>query len=872
MLTFRLSILLISIGWLFLLPVYVQPNRRWWVGLVLGAWLVASWGSGRNKLLAGERSRLKSAFYYLLVGAAFVSTIGLLQAGVLPFYTRFDSVYHSAGVFGPVISGLLNLFGFDAVWQGNIVAVQDFREVIRFSITLEKLAFFPLLFFFIAEVVSLFLFKVQKIWRRLLLTAVCLFGYSIARLVVLCALYVYAKDVSLFWNPVYILLSLLPLPLMLERLNTVAVTDQLPAFELAGRVSSLRLVGFWKALLPALRALRWKPASAAAMTTIIAAFGLTGYLAYRDPGEKKQGRVLIDEAHSNWEWTTRPFDKEWFGQQSVYNYYLARDFANHYFRVEVNTDKPLTNDLLGRYDVLVVKTPTALFSETEKRAVYEFVRQGGGLFLIGDHTNLFGMSTVLNDLARPFQLKFNFDDTFVLMTGSNSSYAKPEHLYHPIVRNISEFGFETSCTLDVPLSAEPVMIGSGLGREWIDYSHKNFFGNMRLDSDEDYGLFVQAAAVKYGEGRVVAFSDSTVFSNFSFFWPGKSEFFVNALDYLNRRNKHGDTLNVLALAIGLASLLASIFLIRRFDLRLLVPIYTLLGAMSFWFSADWINHLNAHHYTILQPHTRYTTVAFESQYSNIGLTEASALLAEQMTEEQLVEEHEHGHEHGPIHREYETFRTFYINLARLGVFPTVRKSLHEALHVGQIVVIINPGKRFAEGDVHRLDHFMQQGGRVLLLDSVTNDSLVTNQLLKRFNARVGFSPLPIKVSLQIPKSEAKKKNDKDDGSNKAEKKPEYEKQTYGIMTLPRLEVNGEGHRPIFSDDGNRLLAVEIKRGKGSLVVFVDSAHFSNAVMGRVYKKPSDEELRAYKDMFFLFENYLLKEAKEAEVAKASAQR
>jgi hypothetical protein len=542
----------------------------------------------------------------------------------------------------------------------------------------------------------------------------------------------------------------------------------------------------------------------------------------------------------------------------------------------------MTRQLLDKYDVLIIKTPTMLFSEPEKRAIYEFVRSGGGLFLIGDHTNLFGMSTVLNDLARPLRIQFNFDDTFALASGGTTAFDRPRYFSHPIVRNLSEFQFETSCTLDVPLSADFVMIGSGLGREWIDYSHKNFFGNIHLDSNEDYGLFVQAAAIQYGEGRVVAFSDSTVFSNFSFFWPGKSEFFLSALDYLNRRNKHGHGMNVLLFTGGFISLLGTIFMIRRFDLRLLVPVYALIGALGFWASATWVEHRNTQSYQELKPHTRYTTVAFESQYSDIGLAEASALLAEQMSEEHLLQEQEHGHEHGPIHRDHETFRTFYINLARLGVFPTVKKTLHEALHAGDIVVVINPGQRFAENDAHQLEHFLRHGGRLLLMDSITNDTLVTNQLLRRFNTRISFSPLPIQVSLQIPKpaknttknqANENAKNSIEQGQINGElKKPEaglaYERRAYGPVTLPRLEVIGQ-HRPIFTDEGNRLLAVEIPYGQGALFVFVDSAHFSNAVMGRVYKKPTEEELRVYKDMFFLFETYVLKQGKVTEVEAAS---
>jgi hypothetical protein len=863
MLLFRFSVLLISVGWLFLLPIYVQPNSWWWAGLLLTAWLIASWGSAQVKALPGEQSRAKSALGYLLVGGASVSSLCLLQAGLLPFYFRFASVYHSAWPLGSAIYSLLKVFGFGAAWQGDMVAVQTFREVIRFSITLEKLAFFPLLFVLIGEAVSLFLFNVRRMWRRLLLTAVCMLAYGIIRLVVLCAIFVYAQDLSLFWDPVCVLLSLAPLPLVLERFNSVSVSYQLP---------NLHSV------------LKWKPASATAMAVILTAIGFTGYLTYQDPGVKKQGRVLIDETHSNWEWATQPFDKQGFGKQSLYNYYLARDFANHYFHVQVNTDQHLTNQLLNKYDVLVVKTPTTLFAEDEKRTIYDFVRGGGGLFLVGDHTNLFGMSTVLNDLARPFRIRFNFDDTFALMTGGTTSYAKPRYLYHPLVRNLSEFGFETSCTLDVPLSAEFVMVGSGLGREWIDYSHKNFFGNIKLDPDEDYGLFAQAAAVKSGEGRVVAFSDSTVFSNFSLFWPGKPDFFLNALDYLNRKNRYGDRINLMLLAVGLVGLLGAIFVIHRFDLRPLVPLYTLLGGAAFLASSAWINHVNHQSYQELKPHTGYTTVAFESQYSDIALSEVSALLAEQVPEEHLLHEHEHAHERGPAHRDLETFRTFYINLARLGIFPTVKKSLHEALHTGSIVVVINPGKPFAEDDIHRLDHFLHSGGRVLLMDSIANDNLIANQLLRRFNARITFSPLPIEVSLQIPKPRKEAKENEMSGNlknpperNEVVGNPKglgnglrYEKRAYGPMTLPQLEVAGQ-HRPIFADDSNRLLAVEIPRGKGAIIVFVDSAHFSNAVMGRVYTKPTEEELRVYKDMFFLFENYLLKDTKEAEVETVTFQ-
>lgn len=882
MLLFRLSVLLVSISWLFILPIYIESNYRTGIIFLLLSWFIASWAGTHTKIVSDQQSRWKLLLECLIVGLIITLTTWIIQAGLWPFYARFASVHHSAWLLAPVVCGLLRLFGWVVSWQGEVVAVQDFREVIRFSITLEKLAFFSLLFFLIGESVNLLLLNVSHPWKRIARTIACLFAYSILRLVVLCAIYLYAHDIALFWHPMYIFFSLLPLPLLLERFNAVTILYR-EAQSLGQKTSMGRspdsLGTFLKEVTHRIGkicpcASRWSPSQASIKQVITGASlvflmvtGFTGYLVFEDPGVAKQGRVLIDEAHSNWEWVTRPFDKHWFGQKSLYNYYLARDFADHYFHVNVNTEQHITESLLDRYDVLVVKTPTVPFSADEKRAIYRFVHNGGGLFLIGDHTNLFGMSTILNDLARPFRIEFNFDDTFALRTGGTTSYTRPRYIYHPIVRNIANFIFETSCTLSVPLSAGFVMIGLGLGREWIDYSHKNFFGNMKLDPDEDFGLFVQAAAVKHGRGRVVAFSDSTVFSNFSFFWPGKSEFFIQALDYLNRENKYGDNVNQVFLFIGIGGLIGLLLFLQQSESRLLIPFFVLIGTFGCSISVTFIDGWNSQHYGKLRPRKDYTRVAFETQYSRIGLTEVSALLAEQLPEEHVLLGHEHGYGHLALYRE--TFRTFYVNIARLGVYPTVKSTLREALRAANIVIIINPGKYFSKEDVRRIDRFLRYGGRLLLMDSITNDNTISNRLLRRFNTLIRFAPVAIKTSLYVSKSHnIGRESQSNVALDNSAQNSKYNRQTYGLMLFPRLQINSE-HRPIFGDEDKRLLAVEIQHGQGSLIVFVDSAYFSNAVMGRVYKKPTEQELKVYRDMFYLFEHFVLKRQEDTLVKTVS---
>ena len=47
----------------------------------------------------------------------------------------------------------------------------------------------------------------------------------------------------------------------------------------------------------------------------------------------------------------------------------------------------IDDETLSKCDVLVIKIPNARYSPTRPTAVLRFVEQGGGLLLIGDHTN-----------------------------------------------------------------------------------------------------------------------------------------------------------------------------------------------------------------------------------------------------------------------------------------------------------------------------------------------------------------------------------------------------------------------------------------------------------------------------------------------------
>lgn len=106
------------------------------------------------------------------------------------------------------------------------------------------------------------------------------------------------------------------------------------------------------------------------------------------------------------------------------------------------------------------------------------------------------------------------------------------------------------------------MIGYSLGAFPGDYSDKDFFRKVPLNSDMKFGCFLQSVAVKYGKGKVAAFTDSTCLSSFSIFMDGNPGFVLGNIEYLNRSNKYVHS-NKIFLFLAILTLLVLVFSIRK---------------------------------------------------------------------------------------------------------------------------------------------------------------------------------------------------------------------------------------------------------------------------------------------------------------------
>lgn len=281
-----------------------------------------------------------------------------------------------------------------------------------------------------------------------------------------------------------------------------------------------------------------------------------------DPvGERKGGRVGIDEFHSKWEPTDRPFDTEYYGHLSGYNYACIYDYSARHFAMSRVTNA-LNDALLSDLDVLIVKVPTEPYAQPEIDAILRFVERGGGLLLVGEHTDVFGTGYNLNAIARRFGFGFRYDCLFGIESFFDQYY-EPSFVPHPVVQHLRGMDFATSCSIEPRGgTGRGVITSTGLKNSMADYHASNYYPQAVDHAAMRYGAFVQLWAARHGRGRVLAFTDSTIFSNFSVFEPGKSELWLGMVEWLNRQDALGQP-RPLLLVLGSALLALSLFWLRK---------------------------------------------------------------------------------------------------------------------------------------------------------------------------------------------------------------------------------------------------------------------------------------------------------------------
>ena len=388
-------------------------------------------------IMIGRRSLLVRRIA-LALGAS--GLMMLLESASQPLLFQIFAHYHDMPWAARIEQLMFRSIGVDASVSSSILHRKTFEALIPINVTCEALGLYAVAVFMIAGIVLLSILRVSRL--RWLACLAILILYPLVRYQMLILAYEEIGQTVLFWSSWVTVLTFIPMAVLIWRLVTpdILVTDHVIWPQLDLRMASVR----------------------ASLISCAAAVCIVGLFSFQDPGASKRGRILIDESHSNWEWTTRKYDTKWYNEASGYNYYCLADYLNHFYHVDRGSEK-ITAELLESYDVLVLKTLTRPLQQEEMDAIVDFVRDGGGLWLVGDHTNVFGISAHMNPLAQRFGMSFKYVATYDLTSGGLTVYRPSVMLPHPTVQYMPPvFLFGTSCSMDAPIWADCPVIGYSL--------------------------------------------------------------------------------------------------------------------------------------------------------------------------------------------------------------------------------------------------------------------------------------------------------------------------------------------------------------------------------------------------------------------------
>lgn len=224
--------------------------------------------------------------------------------------------------------------------------------------------------------------------------------------------------------------------------------------------------------------------------------------------------IFIDEAHHNFH--TLHGRYRGFAELLKKDGYRLMPFKDQFTRKGLEKGRILViSNALHESNVERWSLPTpSAFQKEEIRAVNEWVKSGGSLFLIADHMPMPGAA---GDLAASFG--FNFYNGFAMDTtkrGSDLFHRRAGTLKANKItdgRNegerIDSVTTFTGQGFEIPEDAEPLLVFDSHFELLMPEEAWQFTEDTRRISAEG---FVQGAFLEYGEGRIVVFGEAAAFT------------------------------------------------------------------------------------------------------------------------------------------------------------------------------------------------------------------------------------------------------------------------------------------------------------------------------------------------------------------------
>ena len=445
----------------------------------------------------------------------------------------------------------------------------------------------------------------------------------------------------------------------------------------------------------------WTCAGAAVLLAGVAAFVV------RSPEVAQTGVRIVLREKGYLSWSSPDFKS--FGDRSAGMLGRLPVFLGQ-LGFQVTRSAVMDDNALADARVVVIVNPYEKLPDDQHTALWNFVRRGGSLMVVGDHTWLNDKDEdTLNHLLVPSGIRFRFDSATYQTGGWLYGYDfAADGVTHRMGRDRNQPGIGIGASLALTGSAVPLLFGThGYADEGIRSRRGNlgFMGDSRYVPGEQLGDVVLAAEQHVGDGRVVVVGDTSGF--FNLLMMGSHEMIARLFGKLSAppvRRHHG-----VRLAAGLVLILVVLVVAAVRMPRSILPVAVaalVVGAGAQWYAVRESTAVS------LVPRGRIACV----DGSHVGKFSRESWRADGLA-------------------------GLYLNLMRNHVQPLRMDTLvAEHLLAARMLFIIAPTRAYAPREVDLVERFIRRGGYVVVCAGADSADAAA-PLLKRFGLAVRNRPL-----------------------------------------------------------------------------------------------------------------------------------
>jgi len=221
--------------------------------------------------------------------------------------------------------------------------------------------------------------------------------------------------------------------------------------------------------------------------------------------------VAYEEGFLNW---NRPQHGD-YGRLSIGMYGMFSDLLGSFGATFERSEDLSADDLKGT-DALLLIFPNEPWKDGQLDRIWQYVEEGGTLIVLGEHTSIEDDGKArFNEVLEPTAMRVRFDSAQWAVGGwldGYEAFAHPTTAMTDVGRN--NFGVVIGASVEARRPARPLILGRW---GWSDPgdrgSGRAMMGNDRYDAGEPLGDVCLVAEQRVGKGKVIAFGDTSSFSN-----------------------------------------------------------------------------------------------------------------------------------------------------------------------------------------------------------------------------------------------------------------------------------------------------------------------------------------------------------------------